>query len=255
MIDLDKPHVSIIMPAYNAESTIEKSIKSVQAQTIDSWELLVLDDCSSDKTRDIVIKFAQQDARISLVSNKKNSGVAKTRNLGLGMCKGEYIAFLDSDDQWRPEKLECQLACFERNNVDIVYTSYAIVDDSGKKWCKDFLVPEQVVLKDLLKENVIGCSTVMITKQIGKNHRFKEDFYHEDYVLWLQLLRLGYKAVGIKQVMVDYFFHKDSKAGNKCNAAKERWKIYRKYLRFSLIKSVWYFANYAMAGVRKYRRL
>ena len=106
----------------------------------------------------------------------------------------------------------------------------------------------------MLKENVIGCSTVMLTDEIGATYRFDGSFYHEDYVLWLRLLQDGYRAVGVSEVMADYYYHKDSKAGNKRNAAWERWKIYRKYLHFSPVKSAWYFAHYALAGMRKYRQ-
>lgn len=249
------PLVSIIMPAYNAGRLITVAISSVQSQTISDWELLVIDDCSKDKTLETAQTIAKEDCRIHVYSNEVNSGVAKTRNKGLDLCRGKYIAFLDSDDTWHPEKLQVQLNKLQQSGADISYTSYAIVNSTGQKQCPDFLVPETVSFDAMLRENVIGCSTVMLTVEIGKRYKFESSFYHEDYVLWLQLLQSGYRAVGVPEVMVDYFYHGDSKAGNKRNAARERWNIYRRFLQLSLVKSSWYFAHYVLAGIRKYRRV
>lgn len=254
-MNLEKPLVSVIMPAYNAERSIGESIRSVQRQTICDWELLVIDDCSKDKTVEIVSAMAQQDPRIRLYSNEVNSGVAKSRNRALSLSRGKYVAFLDSDDTWHPEKLKVQMDSLESTGADISYTSYAIVDAAGNKKCRDYLVQETVPFEQMLRENMFGCSTVMMTRELGAVHRFEEDFFHEDYVLWLKILQSGSKAVGIREVMVDYFFHEDSKAGNKWNAALQRWKIYREYLHFSTAKSAWYFAQYALAGVQKYRQV
>ena len=249
------PCVSIVMPVYNGAHLLEKTVRSVQAQTFGDWELIVINDCSTDGTLELLDRLAGEDTRIRVYTNEHNSGAAKSRNVGLAQCRGAHIAFLDSDDLWHPEKLEKQLACMGETGADIVYTSYSIVDGQGNKRCRDFLVPPSVSFEDMLKENQIGCSTVMLRAEALNGTRFPEDFYHEDYVLWLQLLRSGCKAAGIGQVLTDYFFHEDSRAGNKSNAALERWKIYRKLLRFSPVKSLWYFGHYALAGVRKYRQL
>ena len=252
---IEKPLVSVIMPAYNAERYIEKSIRSVQRQTWPDWELIVLDDCSSDRTAEVAAGLAREDDRIRLYTNEQNLGVARTRNRGLELCRGDYVAFLDSDDAWRPEKLELQLKCARETGADLVYTSYAIVDAGGEKKCRDFLVPADVSFEGLLRENVIGCSTVMLSLPVLEGKGFREDFFHEDYVLWLQLLNAGRKAAGVEKVLVDYFFHEDSKAGNKGRAARKRWNIYRRYLGFSVPKSAWYFGHYALAALRKYARL
>lgn len=251
----EKPLVSVIMPAYNAARYIRESVQSVQNQTFDNWELIVIDDCSEDNTVAVVTQLAQDDSRICVYSNEHNSGVAKTRNRGLELCNGEYVAFLDSDDTWYPEKIEIQLKCFRETGADLICTSYAIVDAQGRKQCEDFLVPECISFHHLLKENVIGCSTVMFRRAAGNDVCFEEDFYHEDYVLWLRLLKRGYKAIGIKKVLVNYFFHSDSKAGNKRKAAQNRWRVYRNYLGLSLVKSAWYFTHYALAGLRKYKKV
>lgn len=252
---LDKPEVSIIIAAYNAQTCIAKAIQSVQKQTINDWELIVVDDGSTDETVKIVTAFAKCDDRIKLYENRKNLGVAKSRNVGLKLSHGNAVAFLDSDDSWYPEKLKKQLEYLRKENADIIYTSYAIVDAEGQKRCRDYIVPESITFEQLLETNVIGCSTVMLRKSVMKECGFLEDYFHEDYVLWLQLLRSGCKAVGIPEVLVDYYYHADSKAGNKKRAARKRWNIYRKYLGFSPAKSARYFAIYALSGLRKYKQV
>ena len=255
MLIMEKPLVSIIMPAYNAEQLITSAIRSVQAQTVHDWELLVIDDCSKDKPAEIVAQIAQEDPRILLYHNEENTCVAKSRNKGLSRCRGDYIAFLDSDDVWHPDKLEKQIRCMKKNGADLVYTSYAIVDCTGDQQCRNYVVPMTVSYEHLLKENVIGCSTVLLNRACTENIWFEESIFHEDYVLWLKLLRSGCKAVGVTDVLVDYFYHVDSKAGNKWNAAKHRWDIYHRYLKLPLWDSVWYFSQYAVSGLRKYRRV
>ena len=249
------PLVSIIMPAYNAELYISKAIRSVQEQTFRDWELIVVDDGSVDDTALTAEAFAVEDSRIRVSRNGRNLGVAKSRNKGLALCQGSYVAFLDSDDVWKEKKLELQLSCIQKTGADLVYTSYAIVDGKGRKQCSDFTVPERTSFSNLLKENVIGCSTVLLTAEAVKNVGFEENVFHEDFVLWLDLLRSGRRAVGLRQVLVDYYLHPNSKAGNKHNSARKRWDIYRQYLGLSLGKSAWYFAHYAIAGARKYAKL
>lgn len=247
-----EPLVSIIMPAYNAGSYIEEAVRSVIRQTMTDWELIVLDDGSGDETSAIVKRLAAEDSRITLAPNSENMGVAKTRNRGFDLCTGRYVALLDSDDVWHPDKLEKQLARMAQTDADLSYTSYAIVGADGKKIRGDYLVPEQTTFDDLLKTNVIGCSTVMLAAHIVKEHKFNTDFYHEDYVLWLQLLRSGCKAAGCTEVLVDWRYIQNSRSFNKQKAAKNRWKIYRTYLGLSLPKSIWLFANYGVSGLKKY---
>ena len=248
----NSPLVSVIMPAYNAESYIEQAVRSVIGQTIKDWELIVLDDGSQDGTCAIVESLAREDDRIRFVRNVENIGVAKTRNRGFEICSGQYVALLDSDDVWHPEKLEMQLARMEQTGAELSYTSYAIVDREGRKTKADYLVPEIVSLKQLLKQNVIGCSTVMLTARLAKRNPFRTEYYHEDYVLWLQLLRSGCRVAGCTQVLVDWRYAEDSRSFNKLEAAKNRWQIYREYLGLSLPNSLWLLANYGAASLKKY---
>lgn len=247
--------VSVIMPAYNAQAYIERAIRSVINQTVTDLELLVFDDGSTDNTCAIVEALSAQDSRIVLIRNGCNIGVARTRNRGLDCFQGRYVAFCDSDDVWHPEKLETQLARMQETGADLVYCSYAIVNAEGAKVSADYLVPEKVSYKDLLKENIIGCSTVMLTSEIAEKFRFKSEFYHEDYVLWLQILKAGYIAAGCKEVLTDWRYVENSRSYDKLNSAKKRWNIYRKFLGLSVLKSAGLFSNYALAGLRKYRKI
>lgn len=255
MGNVQEPLVSVIMPAYNASQYIEESIRSVQAQTVTNWELIVVDDCSIDDTCFLVRMIAESDQRIRLIHNETNSGVAKTRNRAIDMARGLYVAFLDSDDIWHPEKLKKQLQYMAQTGADLVYASYAIVDAEGAKRRFTYRVPNSIDLKGMLKNNVVGCSTVLMSALVAKRYRFRLDYYHEDYVLWLEMLRDGYTFVGVEDILVDYRYHVDSKAGNKIVSAKHRWRIYRDYLRFSKWKSGWYLCFYALMGLKKYFRL
>ena len=154
------PLVSVIMPAYNAEKYIEEAVSSVLSQTYKNWELLILDDCSSDCTAEIAEYFASLDTRIRLLRNPQNMGVAKTRNRGFDIAKGEWIALLDSDDVWHSDKLEKQLAVAGRAGADIIYCSYALVNESGAH-LSDYIVPETTSYDAMLRESVLSCSTVL----------------------------------------------------------------------------------------------
>ncbi len=252
MTECSMPLVSVVMPAYKAEEYIEAAIGSVQAQTYENWELLVMDDCSPDGCGEIVKAMAEKDSRIRLVRNEKNMGVARTRNRGLDLCRGDYVALLDSDDLWRPTKLEKQLALAQKEKADIIYCSYAIIDENGKQKCADYIVPAKTDLKKMLVRNVISCSAVMLEKDTAQTYRFPTDYYHEDFALWLDMLRGGRKAVGQQEVLGDYRVHSGSRASNKAGSAKRRWKIYRSFMGMSFVSSSWYLMRYALAGAMKY---
>ena len=156
-----QPLVSVIMPAYNAEKYIGEAIASVRAQTYENWELLILDDGSADRTAEIAQAYAQRDARIRVLRNPQNMGVARTRNRGFDLAQGEWIALLDSDDRWRAQKLEKQLALAVRSGSRLLYTSYALFVDTEREM-RVYCVPQSVDYRRLLGENVIGCSTVLL---------------------------------------------------------------------------------------------
>lgn len=248
------PLVSVIMPAYNAERFLEDAIRSVMAQSVTDWELLVLDDGSTDATAAIAANLAQQDPRVRFLPNETNMGVAKTRNRGFDLCRGQYVALLDSDDIWLPEKLEKQLALAQNTGADILYCSYGIMDEHGKQQCDDFLVPQKVDFETFLVNSVISCSTAMLSRKVVEKYRFVPSFYHEDLVLWLQLLKDGYSARGVEMVLAQYRVMQGTRASNKLKSALNRWRIYRRYLGLPMCKSMTLLVKYAILGVKKYKK-
>lgn len=248
----NRPTVSVIMPAYNAARFVEAAVRSVCAQTVTDWELLVLDDCSKDDTCSIVETLASRDSRIRLIRNEQNKGVARVRNQGLDLCRGEYAAFLDSDDIWLPQKLETQLKRIREAEAALCYCSYNVIDICGNTAKNDYVVPEKTNFEALLRQNVIGCSTVLLRADAAQKYRFNTEFYHEDYILWLQLMMDGYKAVGCPEILAQWRFLENSRSFNKGNSAKNRWRIYRDYLKLPLFKSIRVFCAYVVTGLKKY---
>lgn len=241
--------VSVIIPAFNCENTISKTILSALHQTVASLEVIVIDDASTDQTYHLVEQISSTEHRIRLYKNPKNCGVAKTRNIGCRYAHGKYIAFLDSDDIWQADKLEKQLQELKRTQSDFSYSSYYIISESAARK-KLYKVPASTSYSQLLKENVIGCSTVLIRTDLMKEYKFSPDFFHEDYALWLTLLREGYRAVGIEEAMV--FYRKGGRSSNKFKAAKNRWIIYRQLEKLSFFSSIYYLSCYFFASIRKY---
>lgn len=247
------PLISVIMAAYNAEAYIEEAISSVIRQTVSDWELIVLDDGSTDRTFQIMERLGKTDHRIQVYQNAANMGVARTRNAGIERCRGKYVAFLDSDDIWNPDKLEKQVALAESTGAGIVYCSYAIVDAKGNKNKDDYMVPPQTDFEHLLRENVVLCSAMMVRAEILNTIRFNPEYFHEDFVLMLDMLKAGHKAVGYTDVLMKWRYIGNSRSFDKRKAAGNRWRVYREYLKLPLIKSVGIMVEYALAGFRKYR--
>lgn len=249
---MNQPRVSVIMPAYNAERFIDEAISSVISQTMSDWEMIVIDDCSGDSSFQIAQSYAVKDSRIRVLKNPENSGVAKTRNRGIDLAYGEYIAFLDSDDIWHPQKLEKQLEKMHSTGAGISYCSYRIIGITGEKVKADYVVPETACYADILKENYIQCSAMLIRADIVKKFRFNTEFFHEDYILGLDMLGSGEKAIGCPELLLSWRYLENSRSFNKKKSALNRWRIYRNYLKLPLSKTLYLFINYAAAGLRKY---
>ncbi len=244
--------VSIIMPLYNCEKYIAETINSVLSQTYTNWELLIVDDYSADNSVQIVKEFAEKDARIKLCEFEQNVGVATARNKAIELSKGRYIAFLDSDDIWLPEKLAKQIAFMEETNTALSYTAYTVIDEQSNEQGK-FVPPKSLTYNDLLKTNSIGCSTVMYdTNSIGKVY-MPNVKKRQDYALWLHILRKTHKSKGLISCLVKYRKYSDSLSSNKLSASKYQWKIYREVEKLSLLKSCYYFVHYAFYGFIKHK--
>lgn len=241
------------MPAYNSQRTIEATIGSALAQTYPDIEIIVVNDCSTDSTDEIVKRIAAQDSRVKYFVNPKNSGVSVTRNFAISQASGEWIAFLDSDDMWHPDKLEHQMKLADETGADLLYASYSMIDIEGNKKCNDFIVDEVTDFDKMLVRNEIGCLTAVVKREVMSRYTFSGEYAHEDYVLWMSILRDGFKAVGCKEVLADYRVYPGTRSANKFRAAKNRWIIYRKNLKLGFFKSFSSLMKYTFKGLKKYK--
>ena len=246
--------ISILMAAFNAEKTINMAIDSVLAQTYSKWELIIINDCSTDNTLSIVQEYSEKDKRIIVINNDVNKGVSVSRKEGLEKASGEWIAILDSDDAWEKIKLNKQVLRQKETNGDIIYTGSAFMDSNGKKMNWIFEVPSRIEYKKLLMQNVISNSSTIVRKSLFERYYSKGDNMHEDYANWLRILKDGYTAYGINEPLLIYRIQKNSKTGNKLQSATMNWNTYR-YVGLNVIQSAWYMAAYTINGIKKYSKL
>lgn len=248
--------VSVVMPAFNAEKTIGQAIRSVLKQTHRKLELLIIDDGSADGTLSIAEAYAKQDERIRILRNGGNRGVSYSRNHGVKEARAEWIAFLDSDDLWAPEKLEKQIPAINSNpSCRLFYTGSAFVDEQGEGYEYILRVPERLTYRDLLKQNLISCSSVLAEKAALEEHPMQRDpMIHEDFATWLNILRDGACAVGVDEPLLIYRLSGKSKSGNKLRAAKMQWRTYRA-VGLGRVKAIPYFMVYAWRNVKKYKKI
>lgn len=246
--------ISVIMAAYNAEKTIKQAIDSVLNQTYPNFELLVIDDCSQDSTAKIVNSIAEKDSRVHLISNKKNKGVSYTRRCGLERARGEWIAILDSDDMWAPEKLEKQIILQKKKNADLLFTGSAFMDLDGQPIDWYLHAPAQVTYRQLLKQNVLSNSSALVRKKLYTKYYVFGDELHEDFAIWLAILKDGRKAYGVDEPLLIYRIAKSSKSGNKIKAAKMNWNTYR-YIGLNPFSAFYYECWYIVKGLLKYKNL
>lgn len=248
-----RPMVSVIIPVYNAARYLEQTVQSVLKQSFANYEILLVDDGSTDGSKELLFRLQEADDRIRVLVNEENLGVALTRNRAIEESRGTFLAFLDADDLWLPEKLEKQLALAARTGADLLYSSYSFVDQDGQPCGRSFLARPCVDFDSMLLRNEIGCSTAMVRRSALGAHRFLESFYHEDYVLWMELLKDGCIAAGVPEILADYRILPGSRSYRKLRSAHMRWTIYRKALRLPLWKSILSFVAYAVNGLMKYR--
>ena len=245
------PKVSIIMPAYNAEKTVVQAINSVTGQTFRDFELIVIDDCSKDNTLSVIKKLAKEDERIVLLRNEKNSGVSQTRNYGISMAQGELIAFLDSDDMWREDKLEKQLEIFEKyDNAVISYTASSFINNEGNPYKYVMQAPEKIDYKSLLRKNLLSCSSVMIMTEVMKGIQMPNDRMHEDYYTWLTVLKNTDYAYGVNEPLLIYRLSANSKSANRIKSAKMTYNTYRA-VGYNALVSGAFTLRYALHSITK----
>lgn len=236
--------VSIVMPAYNAGEYIEESIHSVQQQTHSNWELLVIDDASTDGTAATVEKYTLEDSRIKLHQLPANQGAGFARNIGIKASKGDFVSFLDADDMWKPQKLKSQLDFMQRVGAKVCYSSYELINEQGTSLNKQIKALEELPFKKLLKANYIGNLTgIYNSNMLGKIYcpLIRK---RQDWGLWLLAVKKAGGARGIPEPLAEYRLRKNSVSGNKTSMLKYNYQVYREVLGFSTSKSLLYMLSF-----------
>ncbi len=238
------------MPAYNAAQTVLASMRSALAQSHSHVELIVVDDRSTDDTWQLIQQLAAMDPRVVALRLERNQGVAMARNAGIDAATGRYIAFLDSDDCWHPRKLEIQIAHLRATQARISYTAYQRVAEDGRV-ISTVRPPRAIGYADMLKSNRIGNLTGLYDRSLG-DVRFQQ-VGHEDYVFWLQLVRLAGEAVcaGHPEPLAYYLVRQGSLSANKLRAVRWQWRIYRDNEQLGCLRASWYLMHYGLQALAK----
>ena len=241
--------VSIIMPAYNCGRFIAESIRSVLAQTYSNWELLIVDDCSTDNTAKVVSTF--NDQRILYMRNTNNLGAAQTRNKAIQIAKGRFIAFLDADDLWMPAKLELQLKYMQQHNYAFTFTDYQIIQENGLPTGKTLRMPTSLTYHQYCCNTAIGCLTVMIDRYQTGDFLMPNIRSSHDMALWLLIMKRGFTAYSMPECLSSYRLVSTSNTAKKWKAAKDVWLVYRKFENMNFLHASLCFFGYAWHAVMK----
>lgn len=246
---MNQPLVSVIIPAYNCSESISKAIDSALSQKVE-LEVIVLNDCSKDQLDDVMQKYQEND-NVKYIKNEKNLGAAKTRNKGVTLAKGKYVAFLDGDDYWAEDKLEKQLKLLKETGTVLCSTARELLTPDGE--CTGRVIPVKPVItyRELLKHNSINCSSVVVKTEVAKEFPMHHEDSHEDYIMWLEILKKYGKACAVNEPLLKYRLSNQGKSGSKLHSAQMTFKVYR-YMGFGMKQSVLCFASYAFHGVKKY---
>ncbi len=245
------PRVSVIIPAYRCSKTLESSVCSALSQTVSDIETIVVND-SPDRESDVILKrLARKDQRLRVIRLKTNIGVAEARNRGIAAAKAEWIAFLDSDDLWEPDKLKKQLSAAERTGGQLIYTAAACIDETDTPTGKVFSVPETITAAKILRSTDIVTSTVLVKREVYLRNPMERSDLHEDLISWHGMLKNGAKAVGINEPLVRYRISGGSKSGNKLRSACMTWRTYR-YIGIPFFPRIVCFLGYCIHGVKRY---
>lgn len=244
--------VSIITPCYNAGKFIGQTIESVQSQTYNNWEMIIVDDCSTDNSVDVIGRYAKSDERIKLVTLKKNTGSpSEPRNIAISRAIGDVIFFLDADDLWMPKKIEEQLAFMKDKGCSIVYSNGTMIDENGN-YIRSMVKRPIVDYKTTLFRCELSCSSVMLKKELIGELKF-ENRGKEDFVFWLKLLKVtNEKAYNTEKKHYSYRVLDNSRSRNKKEVVKAQWYIYREIENIGFIHSSYYLIRYLWESVKKY---
>lgn len=245
--------VSIITPVYNCEKYLKDTIENVMKQTYTNWEMILVDDCSTDKSEEVISKYTKIDKRVKYYKLKENSGAAIARNYALEKAEGRFIAYLDADDAWKVDKLEKQIKFMLDNNYAFTCTSYEKIDEEGNSKNKIVRIPEKVDYKFFLRNTIIQTVGVMVdTKITGKEVLQMPNIRRrQDAATWCQLLKNNYNCYGMNEALSYYRVVSNSLSSNKLKAVKGTWYLYRKIEKLSLFKSCFCFIGYAWNACKK----
>lgn len=246
-----EPLVSIIVPMYNAAATLKETIESVQSQTYSNWELVLVDDCSTDNTFECAKAFTVSDDRIKLYKMDVNSGPGAATKFGFDKSSGSVIAFIDADDLWACEKAQKQLDFMRKNNCEFVCSDYCWINEKGEDLKKIIKCKEVADYATVLKCCPIGSSTVMITRRQLEKITIPSIRKNNDYALWLQIMRDGTKIYGMNEVLMKYRIVETSNSFNKRKMIKYFWEVYRKYEHFPVVKSAFLLGRYIVIKILK----
>ena len=244
--------VSIVVPVYNAAKYVAETVMSVVNQTYSNWELLLVDDGSTDGSGEIIKSLAKEDnmGRIKVLFPKEHGTAARARNYGISNASGRYIAFLDADDLWEKSKLERQMEFLQLNKAGFVFTGYEFANADGEGLGKIVKVPETLSYKQALKNTTIFTSTVLIdTLVVDKELVFMPEIKSEDTATWYKILRNGHRAYGLNENLVKYRRVANSLSSNKVEAVRRIWNLYRKAEKLSVIYSAYNFIFWAVRAV------
>ena len=244
--------ISIIIPMYNCSPYFDETISSVIAQTYANWEALCVDDCSTDDTYQKALSYAEKDPRIKVYKNEKNAGPSLSRNFALEKSSGRYVAFLDSDDVWMPEKLQKQLNFMEKTGASVCITDYMTIEEDGT-FRNIVSVPERTSYKQFLS-NTLTCShTVLIdTAKVDRTLLVMPDIKAgQDFAAWLQITRAGHDFYGLNEPLAKYRRHGGSISSNTLFAVKCTWRVYRDIEKLPLHTAIRCFLGYGFRAVKK----
>jgi len=248
-----QPLISIITPNYNCGRFIAQTIESVLAQTYRHWEMLIVDDCSTDNSYQIALEYSQKDTRIKVFQNEKNSGAAVSRNKAIELSQGEYLAFLDSDDLWLPEKLERQLQFMQENDCDFSYCRYELIDEYSVPLGKVVRIPLRLPYVKYLHHCFTGCLTVMYRHEYNRKIRSFDIKNNNDYGLFLQVVKFSCNAMGLNECLGQYRIRSASISRKKMGKVKPYFQLMHDNLHFPYVLCCWFlFTNVAVGKLWKY---
>lgn len=246
---MEQALISVVIPAYNCTAYIRQALDSALIQDV-NLEILVIDDCSRDNLEAVMAEYRDYP-QIRYYRNPRNMGVADTRNRGVSLARGEYIAFLDADDIWAPGKLKKQLALIRETGMVLCSTARELMELDGT--LTGFIIPTKTryTFRDILTGNQVNCSSVLVKTKVAREFPMHHDDSHEDYLMWLEILKKYGTGCAINEPLLKYRISNTGKSGNKLNSAKMTFLTYR-YMGFGRLRSCLYFVGYAFHGLRKY---